>query len=164
MKYFLKEKTLCFSVFVWSCLLHDQSRERSQTLQKSNPKRLTNRWKIVPKLTPKSIFFWTSFGDALRPRFWAGFGVHLGSMLGPFWGQKPVWKRLEKSSKKWLKKSHARRPAPRVKLACGPLKETSQTGYPQTCSASETLHWCPEGTVADLEMKFMLINPEIVPS
>ena len=31
-------KTLCFSVFLCSCLLHDQLKERSQTLQKPNQK------------------------------------------------------------------------------------------------------------------------------
>ena len=46
--------------------------------------------KIVPKTAPKSIFFWTPFGDAWRPRFWAGFGVHLGSILEQFWGQRSV--------------------------------------------------------------------------
>ena len=101
-----------FMYFFLLCTLQDQLKERSQTLQKSNPKWSKNQCKIVPKSTPKSIFFWTPFGDAWRPRFWAGFGVDLGSILGPFWGQKSVWKRLEKSSKKWLEKSHAPHPSP----------------------------------------------------
>ena len=86
MTLFLIKTKMCFYVCLWSCILQDQLKERSQTLQKTNPKLSKHRWKNVPKTIPKSIFFWTPFGDAWRPRFWAGFGVDLGSMLGPFWG------------------------------------------------------------------------------
>ena len=116
------DKTICFSVFFWSCILQDQLKEQCHTLQKSNPKLSKKQCKIIPKSTPKSIFFWTPFGDAWRPRFWGGFGTDLGSILGPFWGQKSVWKRLDKSSKKWLEKSHARNPTPRGKPGLWSLK------------------------------------------
>ena len=108
--------------FAWSI-----ERAKPNT-SKTEPTIINKSMKFVPKATPKSIFFWNPFGDAWRPRFWVGLGVDLGSILGPFWGQKSVWKRLEKSSKKWLKKVMQETPGHAEGLACGPLKETSQTG------------------------------------
>ena len=60
------------------------------------------------------------------------FGPVLGSIWGPCWDHFGVKNRVESDWKKHQKiiekKSRATPPGPARNLACGPLKETSQTG------------------------------------
>ena len=131
--------------------MQDQLKERSQTLQNSNPKYSKNQCKIVPKSTPKSIFFWTPFGDAWRPRFWAGFGVDLGSIWGPFWGQKNGLKAIGKMIKNMIGKKS--RPGPRDLRATGlwSPKRNQSDWLPADLLRPRNTPLVPRGTVADLQ-------------
>ena len=63
-------------------------------------------------------------------------------------GSNMVSKRVfEKGMKKRSEKGHASRYGP---IPCGPLKELPEWGIRDRLSSLETLHWCPEGTVADI--------------
>ena len=88
------------------CKINWKSEAKHFKNRTQNDQKIDAKW--CPNRLRNRSFFWTPFGDAWRPRFWAGFEVDLG--LGPFCGQKSVWKRLGKSSKKWQKKNDAGHP------------------------------------------------------
>ena len=84
MMLFLIKKQNVFCIFVKLHFARSIERAKPNTSKiESNINKKTI--KIVARSIRKSIFFWTPFGDAWRPRFWAGFGVDLGCMLEQFW-------------------------------------------------------------------------------
>ena len=68
---------------------------------------------------------WRCLATSILGRFWGRFGVHFGTILGSKIGLKAIGKII----KKMIEKKSRKTPPGRAKgLACGPLKETSQTG------------------------------------
>ena len=90
-------------------------------IKKSMKNRTKNDSQIDLFLDP----LWRCLATSILGRFWGRFGVHFGTILGSKIGLKAIGKIIKKMIGK---KSRPSPPGPAGNLACGPLKETSQTG------------------------------------
>ena len=68
---------------------------------------------------------WRCLATSILGRFWGRFGVPFGTILESKIGLKAIGKNIKKMVGK---KSRPSPPGRAGRLACGPLKETSQTG------------------------------------
>ena len=97
-------------VFYRSFLIWQIRMKALQSGADDNKNGLQNRPKIDEKWSQngsQNRFFFQWLRRRLSASILERFGTIFGSMLRRFWGQKSIRKHLERTSQKWLKKSHA---------------------------------------------------------